>query len=55
MITLESLQVDEVITAVKAFDVRFGEMERVVWCISKECGHDLVSGAPTKRVEGLVW
>jgi hypothetical protein len=41
--------------AVAAFDACFGEMDRVLWCLSRQCRPALLSGQSTPAVEALVW
>ncbi len=41
--------------AVNAFNERFGEMERVLWCLSKNSRAALLSGESSPVVESLVW
>ena len=41
--------------AVAAFDARYGEMQRALWCLSRRCRPDLVSGNSSVTVETLVW
>ncbi|HUB71727.1 MAG TPA: hypothetical protein VL984_15000 [Acidimicrobiales bacterium] len=41
--------------AVRAFDERFAEMERVTWFLSQQCRAPLVAGATSPVVEALVW
>jgi hypothetical protein len=40
---------------VNAFNVRFGEMERVLWCLSKNSRTALLEGRSSPVVESLVW
>ena len=41
--------------AVSAFDARFGEMERVLWCLSAESRASLLAGESSPVLEALVW
>jgi hypothetical protein len=41
--------------AVAAFDSRFGEMERVLWYLSKNCRAALLAGESSPVIESLVW
>jgi hypothetical protein len=41
--------------AVAAFDSRFGEMERVLWHLSKNCRAALLAGESSPVIESLVW
>lgn len=41
--------------AVAAFDARFGEMERVLWCLSRHCREPLINGTSSPALEYLVW
>lgn len=40
---------------VAAFNRRFGEMERALWCLSKNCRAPLIQGRTSPVVEALVW
>jgi hypothetical protein len=41
--------------AVSAFDARFGEMERVLWCLSISSRAGLLAGESSAMLEALVW
>ena len=41
--------------AVATFNSRYGEMERVLWCLSKYCREPLLEGQSSPVVEALVW
>lgn len=41
--------------AVAAFDARFGEMERVLWCLSVNSRPGLLAGESSPVLEALVW
>jgi hypothetical protein len=41
--------------AVSAFDARFGEMERVLWCLSINSRSGLLAGESSPILEALVW
>ena len=45
----------ERVAAVRAFDARFGEMERVLWCLSVHARAGLLAGARSPVPEALVW
>jgi hypothetical protein len=40
---------------VRSFDQRYGEMERVLWCLSKNSRAPLIDGRSSSVVEALVW
>jgi hypothetical protein len=52
---VSSVQPQEVATAIAAFDRRFGEMERVIWSLSRGCRKELVESQGTNLLQGLVW
>jgi hypothetical protein len=41
--------------AVSAFDARFGEMERVLWCLSVNSRAGLLAGESSPALKALVW
>jgi hypothetical protein len=41
--------------AVSAFNARFGEMERVLWCLSLNSRAALLAGQNSPVLEALVW
>jgi len=41
--------------AVGEFDARYGEMDRVLWCLSRHCRPALIQGSASPAVESLVW
>ena len=41
--------------AVRAFNTRFGEMERALWCLSVNARASLLAGASSPALEELVW
>ena len=41
--------------AIGAFNARYGEMERVLWCLSKHCREPLVAARSAPVVEALIW
>jgi len=41
--------------AISAFDARFGEMERVLWCLSVNARAGLLAGVHSPVPEALVW
>ena len=42
-------------SAVATFDARFGEMERVLWCLSVNSRPGLLAGESSPALEALVW
>jgi hypothetical protein len=52
---LAALPLAERAEAVRAFDARYGEMQRVLWCLSRHCRADLVNGSSSVVVGELVW
>jgi hypothetical protein len=49
------LSVSQRTEAVAAFNARFGEMEKALWCLSRHCRPALIAGHSTEVVEALVW
>jgi hypothetical protein len=45
----------ERVVAVRTFDARFGEMERVLWCLSVNSRVALLAGESSPVLETLVW
>lgn len=43
------------VEAVSAFNAVFGEMDRVLWCLSMNCRGSLLEGRSSSVVEALVW
>jgi hypothetical protein len=41
--------------AIQAFDARYGEMERALWCLSKHCRTPLIENRPAPVLGELVW
>lgn len=41
--------------AIHAFDARYGEMERALWCLSRHCRAPLIERRPSPVLEELVW
>jgi len=41
--------------AVRGFNARFGEMDRALWCLSRNCRGPLLKGHSSPVVEALVW
>jgi hypothetical protein len=41
--------------AIGAFNARHGEMEGVLWCLSKHCREPLVAARSAPVVESLIW
>lgn len=50
-----SITPERVAEAVESFNSVYGEMDEVLWCISKAAREDLLKGRPSPVVEGLVW
>jgi hypothetical protein len=50
-----SVSASEVAQAVRSFDRRFGEMERVAFRLSQTCRRELLSRQGTQCLEELVW
>src|SRR6266851_2669525 len=49
------LSVSQRLEAVAAFNARFGEMDKALWCLSRLCRPALIAGQSTEVVEALVW
>ncbi len=45
----------EVAEGMRAFDGRYGDMERALWCLSRAAGLDLLRGESSEVVQALVW
>lgn len=41
--------------AIQAFDARYGEMERALWCLSEHCRTPLIERRPSPVLEELAW
>jgi hypothetical protein len=52
---LSALPEPERVTAVTAFNARFGEMDRALWTLSLNCRAELLEGHGLRVVEALVW
>lgn len=53
---LESVSEQELATALRAFDTRYGEMEKVLWCLAEHSRAALLNGDRKALVlETLVW
>ena len=52
---LATLSESERAAAVDAFDARYGEMERALWCLSRHCRTALVERRPSPVLGELVW
>lgn len=52
---MASLSVTQRAEAVSAFNSRYGEMERALWCLSLHCRPVLLEGTSDAVVEALVW
>lgn len=53
--TIDEINVSEVVKAVKAFNDIYGEMESALWCLSKAARKDLLKNQPSDIVKALVW
>ena len=45
----------EVAEGVRAFDRLYGDMDKVLWCLSRAARKDLLRGSNSEVVEALVW
>ena len=52
---LGTLSEAERAAAIQAFDARYGEMERALWCLSKHCREPLIENRPAPVLGELVW
>ena len=52
---ITALPVAQRAEAVREFDARYGEMDRVLWCLSRHCRPALIQGSASPAVESLVW
>lgn len=43
------------IEAINAYNARYGEMDSVLWCLSRHCRATLLKGQSNRVVEELVW
>jgi hypothetical protein len=54
-IRLSAIEESELSHAVEEFNLRYGEMERVLWCLSQHCREPLIRQEASAVIEGLVW
>jgi hypothetical protein len=54
-VRLDDLTADELGEAVRTFDARYAEMERVLWCLSIYARQTLLDYDDTRVVEALIW
>jgi hypothetical protein len=52
---LSALSESQRAEAIAAFNARYGEMERVLWCLSRHCRAPLLEGHSSPAVEALIW
>lgn len=54
-VRLDAISESSLAEAVAAFNMRYGEMERVLWCLSQHCRESLIHQEPSPMLETLVW
>jgi hypothetical protein len=54
-IRLTQLPPEDLHQAVGEFNSRYGEMEKVLWCLSRHCRSALISGEHSPVVPALIW
>ena len=51
----ETVTIDDAKKGVKAFNSRYSEMERALWCLSRAAAKDLMNNQDSPTIEELIW